>query len=207
MENRFRWVFCQLETLEHCLDYPAVRKALDSLPDTLDETYHRILDNLPKSYIEKATRLLQFLAFSERPLQVDEAVDVLAVDCTQRPRFKMENRMPRPQEIVRYCGGLVVIAVRQVEGEIRGRYKAIREIQLAHFSVQTYLVSEQAEDTAVKHIQTTARATITEICVAYLLELDNLPIQQLCASYPLARARRKILAPPGYQDRRPFRHY
>ncbi len=106
MKYRFRWVFCQLETLEHCLDYPAVQKALNTLPDTLDETYRRILADLPKSYLDKATRLLQFLAYSERPLRIDEAVDMLAVDSTERPRFKIENRMPRPEEIIRYCGSL-----------------------------------------------------------------------------------------------------
>src|SRR5690242_4625253 len=99
MKYRFRWVFCQLETLELRLDYPAVREALDSLPDTLYKTYSQILDNLPRDNLAKATRLLQFLAFSERPLRIDEAVDILAVDCTQKPRFKTENRMPKPEEI------------------------------------------------------------------------------------------------------------
>ena len=186
MKCRFRWVFCQLATLENCLDYPAVLNALASLPETLDETYSQILNGLPKSYIAKATRLLQFLAFSERPLQIDEAVDMLAVDCTQRPRFKMDNRMPRPQEIIRYCGSLVVVVVRQIKNTYYGQDETITEIQLAHFSVQTYLVSEQIKDKMVKHLQSTARATIVETCVAYLLELDSMPIKQLCSSYPLA---------------------
>ncbi|KAF8466779.1 hypothetical protein DFH94DRAFT_780093, partial [Russula ochroleuca] len=38
---RFRWVFCQLETLRHCLP-PSVRGILAELPETLDETYERI---------------------------------------------------------------------------------------------------------------------------------------------------------------------
>ncbi|KAH8882915.1 purine and uridine phosphorylase [Thozetella sp. PMI_491] len=183
----FRWVFCQLETLELCLDYPAVQKVLSSLPETLDETYRRILDNLPRSYLEKATRLLQFLAFSERPLRIDEAVDILAVDCKQkRERFKIENRMPRPDEMVRYCGSLVVIADGKVKGDKYRQDKPARVIQLAHFSVQTYLLSEHVDDAIIKNIQATRREPIAEICLTYLLEIDILPIHILCSAYPLA---------------------
>ena len=186
MEYRFRWVFCQLETLDLCLSPSAVRRALESLPDTLDETYSQILADLPKPYLDTAMRLLQFLAFSERPLRIDEAVDMLAVESRQRPRFKIEDRMPRPEEIIRYCKSLVVITDRQTKNDKYDQGKTMREVQLAHFSVQTYLVSEQVEDPVVKRIQATARATITEICLAYLLELEGLSIRQICASYPLA---------------------
>ncbi len=61
MAYRFRWVFCQLETLENCFAYEEVQKALSSLPDTLDETYRRILTNIPERQLNKAKRLLQFL--------------------------------------------------------------------------------------------------------------------------------------------------
>src|SRR5258708_17698230 len=40
--HRFRWVYCQLEALRHCLA-PCVRRILAELPDTLDETYERVL--------------------------------------------------------------------------------------------------------------------------------------------------------------------
>ena len=46
--DRFRWVFCQLETLRQCL--PAgVRVNLAELSETLDRTYERILSEIPKS--------------------------------------------------------------------------------------------------------------------------------------------------------------
>jgi hypothetical protein len=46
--NRFRWVFCQLETLRHCLP-PSVRHTLAELPRSLDETYERILQEIPRA--------------------------------------------------------------------------------------------------------------------------------------------------------------
>ena len=91
--------------------------------------------------------------------------------------------MPRLQEIIRYCGSLVIVTVRQIkdadygqeDDTDHGQGEATMEIQLAHFSVQTYLVSKQVEDIIVKDLPSTARRMITEICLTYLLELDILP--------------------------------
>ncbi|KAF8463243.1 hypothetical protein DFH94DRAFT_786871 [Russula ochroleuca] len=44
----FRWIFCQLEALHHCLP-PSVRRTLGELPESLDETYERILMEIKKS--------------------------------------------------------------------------------------------------------------------------------------------------------------
>ncbi len=56
------------------------------------ETYSRILARLPESDLRDVKRLLQFLVFSEQPLQIGEAVDALAVDSTRKPRFDIKNR-------------------------------------------------------------------------------------------------------------------
>jgi hypothetical protein len=46
--NRFKWVSCQFEALRRCLA-PNVRQVLTELPVTLDETYGRILQEIPKA--------------------------------------------------------------------------------------------------------------------------------------------------------------
>ncbi len=79
LSRRFRWVSCQLETLRPCLP-PSVRQILDELPETLDETYERILQEIPKSNRVYAHRLLQCLTVAVRPLRVEELAEVLAVD-------------------------------------------------------------------------------------------------------------------------------
>ena len=48
LPHRFRWTFCQLEVLRHCLP-PSIRGILDELPETLDETYERVLKNINKA--------------------------------------------------------------------------------------------------------------------------------------------------------------
>ena len=77
--SRFRWAFCQLEALRHCLS-PRVRHMLKELPETLDETYERILRNINKANRDLAHRLLQCLTVAVRPLRVAELAEVLAVD-------------------------------------------------------------------------------------------------------------------------------
>ncbi|PMB70810.1 Vegetative incompatibility protein HET-E-1 [Beauveria bassiana] len=108
----FRWVYCQFETIEKCLSLDELRRALASLPPTLDETYARILKRLYPEHKSRAIRLLQLLVYSERPLRLDEAVDAVAVEPASEARFDPANRMPVPQEIVQYCAGLVTLTVR-----------------------------------------------------------------------------------------------
>ncbi|KAF2807352.1 purine and uridine phosphorylase [Mytilinidion resinicola] len=57
-DGMFRWVACQIDALEDCLDYPTLRTALNSLPKTLDETYKRIIVAIPDNYKENALRIL-----------------------------------------------------------------------------------------------------------------------------------------------------
>jgi len=85
------------------------------LPETLDETYARILTGIGQEYREDAIRILQFLTFSERPLTVKEAVDVLVVDLTGDPQFDPELRLPIPREILKICSSLVSLVTKQVD--------------------------------------------------------------------------------------------
>jgi hypothetical protein len=53
---------------------------LEELPETLDETYERVLREINKAKREHAHRLLQCLTVAVRPLRVAELAEVLAVD-------------------------------------------------------------------------------------------------------------------------------
>ena len=76
---RFRWVFCQLDVLQHCIP-PNLRQYLNELPETLDETYDRILKGVNKAQKDNAHRLLQCLTIAVRPLLVEELAELLAFD-------------------------------------------------------------------------------------------------------------------------------
>ena len=60
--------------------FPAsLQDALDELPETLDETYIRILQGIGTRNREYAHRLLECLAVAVRPLRVEELAEVLAI--------------------------------------------------------------------------------------------------------------------------------
>ncbi|KAH9985039.1 hypothetical protein BJV74DRAFT_886357 [Russula compacta] len=75
----FRWVHCQLDTLRRCMP-SSIRKALDDLPTTLDDTYERALQEIPKEKRQHAHRLFQCLVAAIRPLRVEELAEIFAIE-------------------------------------------------------------------------------------------------------------------------------
>ncbi|KAF8264996.1 hypothetical protein EI94DRAFT_1804983 [Lactarius quietus] len=78
-DGMFRWVFCQLEVLQHCLPQ-SIRRTLNELPKSLDETYERVLKEIGLANRDHAFRLLQCLAVAIRPMSVEELAGILALD-------------------------------------------------------------------------------------------------------------------------------
>jgi hypothetical protein len=107
--DRFRWVYCQLETLRH--SFPAaIRDTLDKLPKTLDETYEQILLSIEEAKRNSAYRLLQCLAVAIRPLRVDELAEVLALrfDPGQPAEYRADWRPEDSHEaVLSACSSLV----------------------------------------------------------------------------------------------------
>ncbi|KAH8588249.1 hypothetical protein B0O99DRAFT_665061 [Bisporella sp. PMI_857] len=171
-DGMFRWATCQLDTLENCLDYPTLQKALASLPKTLDDTYARTLRAIPYEYKQSAIRILQILTFSERPLQIEDRVPA---GCS--PWFNPKNRMPEPTEITRYCSSMVTIETRTTSKYSK---EMKRKLQLAHFSVKEYLTFGRLEESFTQYLQeSAARASITK---------KAFPLAQHCARYWMRHA-------------------
>ena len=61
---RFRWVYCQLDTLKSCPRAAAVRENLKKLPRDLEDTYTQMLAAIPEDYREDAHNALRWLVFS-----------------------------------------------------------------------------------------------------------------------------------------------
>ena len=109
--HRFRWVFCQLEVLRHCFP-PSVHRILEELPESLDETYERILKEIRKSNQAHARRMLQCLVVAVRPLRVEELAEVLAFDFSVEgvPKLNPAWRWEDQEEaVMSACSSLVVI--------------------------------------------------------------------------------------------------
>lgn len=179
----FRWVECQLVALKNCLDPSGLRQALASLPKTLDETYARIIRNIPSEWTEKAIRLLQLLLYSDTPITIEAAVDAVAVNLSAKPHFEPENRIPMPKLLLRICSSLVSAIV------IADSDTGDREIlQLAHFSVKEYLKSSRAEQMIQHNIsEIPARTSIVRTCLEYISVVGKMPFHDIEMAFPLAR--------------------
>lgn len=188
----------QLFSLEKCINLDELETALQSLPDDLDKTYDRILDSVPPQRMKNAIRLLQFLVHSERPLTLNEAVDAITVKLDGNLRFAASRRMLDPQEVAVYCSGLVAVVSRQ-DSDNKGR--TVMDIQLAHFLVKEYLVLDRQKRNVANDSKTNtfrafiannledavARASIAEVCLVYLLELEHdLPAKDIRQTFFLA---------------------
>src|SRR5580658_1753431 len=196
LSNRFRWVYCQLESLRHCLP-PSLRGILDELPDTLDETYERVLKEINKANREHARRLLQCLTVAVRPLRVEELAEVLAIDFAAPAHGGVPQLNPnwrwtdRHQAVLSTCSSLITIVA-------DGDYQVV---QFSHFSVKEFLTSDRlalsSRDISRYHIALEPAHTIlAQACLGVLLRLDARVIEHNVDDIPLV----------GYASRHLFDH-
>ncbi|KAI9438881.1 hypothetical protein BJY52DRAFT_1217340 [Lactarius psammicola] len=186
-DGMFRWVFCQLDTLQHCFP-PNLRQFLNELPETLDETYKRILRGINKAQRDNARRLLQCLAVAVRPLRVEELAELLAFDFQTSssggiPKLKEDWRWDDQEEaVLSTCSSLISI--------VPDGYS--RVVQFSHFSVKEYLTSlrlaQSQDDVSQFYIDLDPAHTImVQACLATLLQLDEHAGNSGGEGFPLVR--------------------
>jgi ankyrin repeat protein len=176
-------VFCQLEVLRHSFP-PSVRRILEELPDSLDETYERILREIRKPNQGLAHRLMQCLVAAVRPLQVKELAEVLAFDFNTEgiPNLNQNWRWEDQEEaVMSTCSSLVAI-VKDGDSRI---------VQFSHFSVKEFLtadrLAEPMRDISRYHIELEAAHTIlAQACIGILLLLDDHVDRDSIKEFPLA---------------------
>ena len=168
LSSRFRWVFCQLDALRHCLP-SIVRQTLDELPETLYETYERVLNKLKNLNRAHAIRVFQCLIVAVRPLRVEELVEVLAVDFGDKwmrnAHWRWEDQ---EQELLSSCSSLIAI----VESD------GSRIVEFSHFSVKEFLtsyrLSSSSGDISRYHIDLEpAHIILARACMIALLRSED----------------------------------
>lgn len=107
--SRFRWVDLQLQELSKCLNIREVKRCLRELPKGLEEAYERLL--LRSSRRNDLKTLLQFLAFSIRPLTAVELAETITVDMSRSdvPMYDPELRYTEACQVLNVCSGFVTI--------------------------------------------------------------------------------------------------
>ena len=162
-----------------------MRHILEELPESLDETYERILKGIRRPNRKHAYRLMQCLVVAVRPLRIEELADVLAVDFDTggTPMLNLGWRWSDHQEaVLSACSSLVTIVK---DGDLR-------IVRFSHFSVKEFLMSdrlaESSRDVSWCHIQLEPAHTIlAQACLGVLLRLDDSIDRNNIESFPLAR--------------------
>jgi ankyrin repeat protein len=135
--TRFRWVFCQLETLRQCLPQ-SVRRTLNELPESLDGTYERMMMEIRRANQSHAYRMLQCLTVANRPLSVAELAELLAFDFEEAkggiPKLNSNWRWEdHEQAVLSTCSSLVTVVPND----------GSPIVQFSHFSVKEFLMSDR----------------------------------------------------------------
>jgi len=127
---RFRWVKHSLDRVARQRSNKAIKSTLHTLSRDMDQTYERILANIPPEDAILAQRVLRWLVCSFRPLTLEELVEAIAIEpgACALDRATLLND---PEDITDICAGLVSLSD---DGKTVG---------LAHFSVKEYLISPQ----------------------------------------------------------------
>jgi hypothetical protein len=185
ISDRFRWVFCQLDRLRRCFP-PSIRRILNELPTTLDETYERTLKEIPKDKKEHAYRLFQCLVAAIRPLRVEELAELFAIEIDQAAAPNvMEGWRPENAEeaILSACSTLIAI----IDGD-----QGSKIVQFSHFSVKEFLTSDRLRISEVANIchyhipLATAHTLLARACLTVLMQLDEGIDKERLATFPLA---------------------
>jgi ankyrin repeat protein len=206
--DRFRWIFCQLEVLRGCLP-SSVRRTLKELPESLDETYERILKEIKKPNRDLARRVLQCLVVATRPPRVAELAEVLAVDFDDRegiPRLNSDWRWEdQEQALLIACSSLIVIVEAgdvkasksdsvSTSGDSDHDIEAgdSRIVQFSHFSVKEFLTSSRLA-TAGGEVSNfyidlvPAHMTLAQACLGVLLQIKDVVEGHTPKDHPLGR--------------------
>ena len=169
--------------LRHCFP-PSIRRILRELPESLDETYQRILRSISKANRGLAHRVLQCLVAAVRPLRVEELAELLAIDFDTggTPKLNPGWRWADQKEaVLSACSSLVTIVN---DGDSR-------IVQFSHFSVKEFLTStrtaESSGDISCYHILLEPAHTIlAQACLGILLRLDEHIDKESIKNFPLA---------------------
>ncbi|ROV93550.1 hypothetical protein VSDG_06755 [Cytospora chrysosperma] len=127
-KGMFRWVALQLDSLEYCVSDKDCRKALDRLPPGLDESYARILQQVPDGKERLVQKMLNFIAYADPKLRIPDLIQALSVpdEVTAGQAFESHSII-REDFIPKLCKSLI-------RKSNDGKY-----YEFAHFTVQEFL--------------------------------------------------------------------
>ena len=175
--GRFRLAFLQMQEFVR-LNQSQLRKQdveviLKDLPREIYDGYERILKRIPKTLIGECVSALKCLAFSRRPLFIEELVDASATDPAASVYFRHDRRL-HPRDLLANLADLV--SLEPIPDPSNQHFvPEIHVVSLAHFSVREFFNLAVPSDKDVGGILHTfqpqmAHKFLAQICLAYIAE-------------------------------------
>ncbi|KAJ5626764.1 hypothetical protein N7528_004191 [Penicillium herquei] len=112
-ERRFRWAELQMAAIRKLHVEEDIKKALDTIPRTLEETYMRILNEIEPVNVPLARKILMAICTSHMGLSLDMVADIVGVKS--------------PDSVIEICTTGLISSFDEI-------------VRVAHFSVQEFLV-------------------------------------------------------------------
>jgi ankyrin repeat protein len=163
-----------------------VKGVLAGLPESLDETYERILQQIPNPNRAHTHRLLQCLVVAAYPLDVEELAEVLAIDFSatgMTPKFDENLRWDdKERAVLSACSSLITIVEDQDS----------RLVQFSHYSVKEFLTSDRLARSTVDTLRyyyirlEPAHVVMAQVCLSVLLQLSDNMDKQTIRNYSLS---------------------
>ena len=165
--NRSQGLFLQakfhLEHLSRMKNDKAITKALNNLPNALDDSYERILDRIKREHLEtmpEVKRMLIWLSHSIEPVPADLLVEAAAINA-EDTYSDQDAIATDSEELITILGSLVVVDHR-VEPAL---------VALSHLSLFDYLHSDSIKRSAVADFSIDTLAShryLAKTCGQYL---------------------------------------
>ncbi|KAL1985679.1 hypothetical protein VTN96DRAFT_7546 [Rasamsonia emersonii] len=181
-QGMFRWAACQMDMLANSINRSLLRKYLRNLPPTLGETYERILCGIDDVYREYARNVLRWLAFSARPLYVEEVAEVVAISDDDCPHFDRDAVLEDPMDVLSICPSLITVVGIPIIGPAPKEFAEEgipleqKSFTLAHYSVKEYLLSDLIQKSSASAFwinETAAHSFIAKSCLAYISQFRD----------------------------------
>ena len=151
--------------LRDCWKPIALRKALRSLPRTLEESYEKVLRGIDDHHADDTLQILKLMVAALRPMCLEELAEILAIDWDSDNTFNPSNRMTDKQGIFIFCPDLLIRTTCKI-GDSTPTY-----VQLAHKSVRDFLIS--GNRTTFAFTEDDAHTFAAKTCLVYLLSIPS----------------------------------
>src|SRR2546421_1853528 len=93
--------------MKKCLTPAMIRAELKRMPETLDQTYDRILQAVPRLHQPFVQSALHWLAFATRPLLLQELAEASVLNLERESFDAEQSRLFDENLILELCGTLV----------------------------------------------------------------------------------------------------